>query len=143
MSPKILKFLPKFKNSLLLFVENSFVVSLSAFLGTTMLVAYYFGMVSLISIIANIVIVPLSTFIIAGGFLYLFASYLVPFLVKYLALSLDFVIFVLIWVTEIFSNVPFSYFYVDKFRLSIVLIYYIAIILLFNFGYLRAFLRVK
>lgn len=140
-SPKILAILPKVKNRIVSFIKASFVVSLSACLGTAPLVAYYFGMVSFISVVANIFIVSLMPFILAGGFVYLLASFMFPGLTKWLALSLEFMISVLIFLAIYFKNIPFAYFYIDKPAIGILLVYYIIILTIFNSQNLWAFFR--
>jgi competence protein ComEC len=132
MSPKILSLLPKPKNRFLYFVIGSLVISFSTWLVTTPLVAYYFGIISAISVIANLFVIPFTPFILGGGFLYLLASWGIPFLSKWLALSLEFIIDVLISITLIFRSIPFAYFYIEKFNLWILVLYYFLIILLFN-----------
>lgn len=131
-SPKILSLLPRLKNRFLYFVRASFAISLSAWLGATPLVAYYFGIVSVISAIANVFIVLLMPFIIAGGFIFLFMSFFIPILTKWLALSLEFIIGILIYLAICFKNIPFSYFYVERFAIFILFLYYALIIVFFN-----------
>ncbi|MDD5618643.1 MAG: ComEC/Rec2 family competence protein [Candidatus Omnitrophica bacterium] len=135
-SPKILSILPKPKNRFFYFLIVSLVVSFSTWLVTTPLVAYYFGIVSLISLVANLFVVPFTPFILAGGFIYLLASFIAPFLTKWFALSLEFMVDILVFLTIVFRNIPFAYFYIDKIDLWILFLYYPLIILLFNlWGY--------
>ncbi|MFH1621750.1 MAG: ComEC/Rec2 family competence protein [Candidatus Omnitrophota bacterium] len=131
-SPKILNLLPKIKNRFIRMMEISFVISLSAWLGATPLVAYYFGIVSLISVCANLFIVLLIPFIIAGGFIYLFMHFLIPIFAKWLALSLEFLIYILINLAIFFKSIAFSYFFIDKFPIYILFLYYGLLILCFN-----------
>jgi len=130
--PKILSILPKLKNRFFYLITLSLVISSSAWIGATPLVAYYFGIVSLISVWANLFIVSLMPFIIAGGFIYLFVSFFIPELVKWFALSLEFMIGMLIFFAICFKNIPFSYFYVDRFGVFILFIYYISVLIFFN-----------
>ena len=123
-SPKMISILPKVKNRFINVLEISLVVSTSAWLGVTPLVAYYFGIISLISFMANVFIVLFIPFIIAAGFIYLLMSFLMPFLTKWLALSLEFMIGVLIYLVVFFKSMPFAYFYVDRFPAYILLVYY-------------------
>ena len=131
-SPKILFILPKPKRRFFYLMQASFVVSASAWLGATPLVAYYFGIVSLISVIANVFVVFLMPFIIAGGFVYLFASFFIPIFTKWLSLSLEFMVDMLIFLVIGFKNIPFSHFYVERIGVFALLIYYISILIFFN-----------
>ena len=142
-SPKILSILPKPKKRFLYLLQASLVVSTSAWLGATPLIAYYFGSVSLISIVANVFVVFLMPFIIAGGFIYLFFSFLIPNLLKWVSLSLELLVDMLIFIVIGFKNIPFSHFYVDKIEAFVLLIYYILILILFNSRQLRAFFRAR
>ncbi|MFC1709113.1 ComEC/Rec2 family competence protein [Candidatus Omnitrophota bacterium] len=123
-SPKILAILPRAKNRFIYLLQASFVISVSAWLGATPLVTYYFGMVSLISPIANVFIVGLMPFIIAGGFIYLLTSFIFPVLTSWLALSLEFMVGILLYLVIFFKSIPFAYFFVEKFPTYLLLIYY-------------------
>ncbi|MDD5355737.1 MAG: ComEC/Rec2 family competence protein [Candidatus Omnitrophica bacterium] len=131
-SPKILFLLPGVKNRFLRFLQISLVISSSAWLATAPLVAYYFGIVSIISVVANLFVIPLTPFILAGGFIYLISSFMVPVFTKWISLSLEFMVEALVFMVVGFRNLPFSYFYVDKFDLWILFLYYALLVLLFN-----------
>lgn len=141
--PKILAVLPKVKNRFLSFIKASFVVSLSACIGTAPLVAYYFGMISPVSAIANIFIVALMPFILAGGFIYLFVSFFAPVFLKWFTLSIEFMVDLLIFLSVYFKNMPFSYFYVERFGIFMLFMYYGFILIFFNSCYLIKFFRAK
>jgi competence protein ComEC len=132
LTPKISSVLPKSRNRPLSFAISSLVVSLAASLGTMPLVAYCFGMISPVSLIANLFIVPLTPFILAGGFLYLLASFVAPFFLKWISLSLEFMIYTLIYLANLFKSIPFSYFYVDKFPACLLFLYYAVMLIFFN-----------
>lgn len=129
---KILLISPKIKNRVLSFVYASFVVSLSAWIGTAPLVAYYFGIISFVSMLANIFIVFLATLITIAGFIYLMMSYLMPFCTKWFALSLEFLFMILMYLELFFKNFPLAYIFVDKPAISLLFIYYIIICFVFN-----------
>lgn len=65
----ILKYLPKPRNKFQSFMANVFSISLSAQLGTLPLVVYYFHQYSLISIVANLVIIPFAEIVIVFSLL--------------------------------------------------------------------------
>jgi len=132
LSPKILCILPKPNNRLIYLMLISLVISLSAWLGVAPLVAYYFGTVSLISAIANVFIVLFMPFILAGGFIYLFMSFVLPIFATWVALSLEFIIDILILLAVGFQNVPFSHLYVERFPIPMLFIYYGLIFVLFS-----------
>ena len=79
-------------------------VSFCAWLGTAPLIAYAFGNLSLIALIANVVIVPLSGFVMAAGFSFLCFSWFAP-LARYLAAADDFLVSVFLRANRFFSGI--------------------------------------
>jgi len=79
-------------------------VSFSAWLGTAPLIAYAFGNLSLIGLIANVVIVPLAGLVMAAGFSFLCFSWLVP-LARYLAAADDFLVSVFLRTNRFFAGI--------------------------------------
>ncbi|MCU0666407.1 MAG: competence protein ComEC family protein [Candidatus Omnitrophica bacterium] len=94
----------------LFFVVNLFLVSFSAWLGTLGLVAYYFRIFSPVTVVANIVIVPLATIMTFCGFAHLFlgAAYL-P-LSHFSSAVCNFSVMLLIRSTHFFSSIPMASF---------------------------------
>jgi len=74
--PKFQRVLPESisKNRALLFLSNGFCVSACAWLGTTPLLAFKFGSISLIAIFANMIAAPLAAFVVAGALVFLFLA---------------------------------------------------------------------
>jgi ComEC/Rec2-related protein len=79
-------------------------VSFCAWLGTAPLIAYAFGNLSLIGLIANVVIVPLAGLVMAAGFSFLCFSWLVP-LARYLAAADDFLVSVFLRTNRFFAGI--------------------------------------
>jgi len=122
--PRILKLLPKPKNRLIYFMLLSFIISLSVWLGTAILVAYYFGIITPISIVVNVVIVSLVPFIIGSGFIFLLFSFLSKPLANLISVTIEYMIELLLFIVACFSKVPFAFFYTDRVILPIVIGYY-------------------
>jgi len=90
------------------FLASSIAVSLAAFIGTAPFVTYYFKYISFASIIANIWVVPLCSFVLVLGYVYLFLSYIVPvsamsFILYPLVTCVD----LIIRTTHISSTIPY------------------------------------
>jgi competence protein ComEC len=85
-------------------------VSLSAWLGTLALILYYFRIFSPVTVLANIIIVPLATLITLCGFSLILASLIFPPLAIYLAYSNEFLVVFLLKANHFFINLPFAYF---------------------------------
>jgi competence protein ComEC len=101
----------KLKSRILLWPIESCLVSFSAWLGTAGLIALYFRMVSPITVLANILIVPLASIITLSGFSLL----VVQSLSSYLALSFasvnELLVSLLLSLNSLLLRVPHAYFY--------------------------------
>ena len=63
-----------------IYLKTSLLISLSAYLGIAPLVAYQFGLITPIAILANLIVIPLLTILVASGMLFLFFGLLHPLL---------------------------------------------------------------
>lgn len=106
LSPKIENIL-RFKN----FAVKSFSVSLAAWVGTFLLIIYYFKIISPVTILANLVIVPLVTVLTVAGFILILSIFFLPALAHIFGLTAGVIVFLLIKSAQIFSLIPGAYFY--------------------------------
>ncbi len=93
---------------------RSISVSLAAWLGLLPLLAYYFGLISPVVVIANLVVIPLVLMVMVSGLFFLTLGFLAPFLASIFAQSAWFFIFLLIKSAEIFKSIPFGYFTIEQ-----------------------------
>ncbi len=113
-------------------VLKLFAVSLAAQIGTLPFTAYYFGRVSVVSILANLIVVPLSGLNTLLGIATMSFSFVSDFVASsYAALNTVFVSFLLGFV-KVASQVPFAYVETNHVSLSTALFYYIGVFLVFN-----------
>ncbi len=84
-------------------------VSFCAWLGTAPLIAYAFGNLSLIGLVANMVVIPLSGLVMAAGFSFLCFCWFAP-LARYLALANNLLVFVFLWVNRFFAGMRGMFF---------------------------------
>jgi len=134
--PLIKSSLPLFlyKNGLTRFFILNFCVSVSSFLGIFPLVAYYFKIIPLVSILANIVIVPYMGILVASSFALIFSKILFPFLFSYIAKSCDLLTQGLFKLNSLFLKVPFAYYKLSGFPfLWLFLCYTFLILIIFLF----------
>ncbi len=113
-------------------VLKLFAVSLAAQLGTVPFTAYYFGRVSIISLVANIPVVPISglnTFIGAAEIMLYPIS---PWIAKLYAAVNDFLVWFLLGFVKQAASVPFAYLEAWHFSAVFVIGYYILVIGIFN-----------
>ncbi|AZI19644.1 ComEC family competence protein [Chryseobacterium taklimakanense] len=105
----ILKYLPKPKNNFQNFLVNIPSVSLSAQLATLPLVIYYFHQYSLVSILANLIIIPFSEIIIISS---LVMTVLLVFKIDFSLFNLiyDGMVNTLLSAIKWFANLDFAFF---------------------------------
>jgi competence protein ComEC len=104
---------------------------LSACAGTLGLVAYYFLMVSPISIVANLFIVPLLSLVIASGLLFISLGTLVPALCPILALNCEFFISLIYRIANFLVGLPGAYFEFSQINVIYIYLYYIVLAVVF------------
>jgi len=107
LSPGVLKI--KYIRSL----AEGCLVSLSAWLGTMGLIAYYFRIVSPVTVLANIFIVPLASFITLCGFSLIVMEFICPFLAPLFAYSSEFAVALLLNINALLIKLPGAYFYLS------------------------------
>lgn len=100
--------LEQVKIRFLRFLGDSCLISLSAWLGTAGFIAYYFKIFSPVTLIANVIIVPLATVITLTGFSLILIGAFFPVLAGLFALSGEFSVFLLIQATSFLLKLPFS-----------------------------------
>ena len=98
-------------NILLRAIRNSFSVSLAAWLATFGFVAYYFRIISPVTILANLIIVPLASLAIILGWTLSLSAMACSVLSPPIAAATNFVLVFLFKVAYCLSHLPFAYFY--------------------------------
>jgi competence protein ComEC len=88
---------------------SSLSVSFSAWLASAPFVAFYFGIITPVTVLANFVIVPYVNIVMALGFLLAFAGLVAPFLAGVLGAANTAAVVLLFRLTEWFSHLPGSY----------------------------------
>lgn len=109
-----------------------FAVSMAAQIGTIPFTAYYFGRVSIISLIANIPVVPISGLNTFIGFAEIVFSYIFPWIAYLFAATNDFLIWFLLGFVQQASHVSFAFVEIWKVTFFLVAGYYAFILCLFN-----------
>ncbi|MDD4954106.1 MAG: ComEC/Rec2 family competence protein [Candidatus Omnitrophica bacterium] len=88
-------------------------VSLSAWLGTMGIVAYYFRILSPVTVLANILIVPLATLITLCGFSLVIVGLIIPPLSPPLACLCSLLVMLLLKINIFMTSLPLAYFYLS------------------------------
>jgi competence protein ComEC len=136
LSPKIKSLFPARLDKIpwLRFLISIFSVSFSAWLGLLPLIAYYFRVLSPITILANMIIVPYMTVIVASGFSLALVGILIPSLTSIFAASNELFILILFKINSSLIAIPGAYFKLPSISFMYVLLYYILLISIFNFS---------
>jgi competence protein ComEC len=110
-----------------------FFVSLSAWLGIIPVVAYHFNIISPMTVIANLAVIPFIFLVVALGFTFILAGLLSLIFAKVFGATVSFALSVLIHFTSIISKLPFSYFYIPQPTYIYIICYYVLLLVVFNY----------
>ncbi|MCM8796040.1 MAG: ComEC/Rec2 family competence protein, partial [Candidatus Omnitrophica bacterium] len=84
--------------------------SFSCWIGTLGFVAYYFKLFSLVTVLANLLIVPLAALITLSGFSLIAGEFLLPWLSPLFAKTIEFLSLLLVAISLWLSKIPFAVF---------------------------------
>ncbi|TKJ32467.1 DNA internalization-related competence protein ComEC/Rec2 [bacterium (candidate division B38) B3_B38] len=84
-APRVNRFLPFLPR----YIRGAIAISLAAQMGLLPILIFYFHRVSLVSIITNIAVFPLSALVVLGGFVFYLLSLTIPSFSLYLSILLD------------------------------------------------------
>ncbi len=117
----------------LLFILQSMTVSLAAWLGVSGLIAYYFHIVTPVSVLANLPAVPLISALIALGLGLLLVGSVCPSLIFAFAACIKVVLNTMVACVYLFSQLPLAYIFVPNVSLWYVVVYYCLVVAVFYF----------
>ena len=113
--PKLKSWLPEIRilggsgfGRAVLAIIDLFLVSLAAQLGTLALTIYYFHKIPIISLLANIIVVPLIGVVVATGMSFLLLGAIFPVLAELWAHTLEAIIDLLLWFVRSCANVDWA-----------------------------------
>jgi competence protein ComEC len=128
----ILRKLLNYKSKMKRYISRGVTVSLCAWLGVLPLVLYYFGISSTMSVLTNLIIVPLLAAVLSLGFLVSIISYVWFDFAYILSQTLHLVLFIMVRIISLIEKFPFSYFKYDQMSLATITAYYVFLLLIFN-----------
>jgi competence protein ComEC len=136
-SPKlrgIKKFFPMKFHSFKLFqiVAEIIIASSAAIIAIIPFVVHYFNFFSIIALPANILAIPLGSVTIVLGILSLLVSFISNTIAFTFVAVNNFIIFLLIWIIKESASIPFAFIEVYRSNLILYLIYFSAVIVIFN-----------
>lgn len=96
-------------NVILSYIISSLAITISASVAVSPIVAYYFNVFSIISPIANIIIIPAITLSMIFAFIELVLSMFVPFLASFYASAADVFVTIAKTTSEVSASIPYFY----------------------------------
>lgn len=105
-------------------------VSTAAIIGTVPVSASYFGKISLISLLANIIAVPVANFVLATGFMQILISLFSDYLSGVISYTNNFVMNALFYIINWLSELKIAYVEFYKFNITNIILTYLIIVLL-------------
>lgn len=124
-------------SKIVVWIKNPLAVSTAAWIGIFPLSAYFFTKVSIISIVSNILIIPLTVVAVILGFVTFFigmASISLAGIVaniNYLVLSL------ITLIAKSFSSLPFAFVYVAQPSILVIILYYLMVFFIIELFYIK------
>jgi len=114
-------------SKVVVWIKNPLAVSTAAWIGIFPLSAYFFTKVSMISIISNIFIIPLTGVAVILGFITFFIGLISISLASMIA-SINYLILNLITlIAKSFSSLPFAFIYVAQPSIIVIILYYLMV----------------
>jgi competence protein ComEC len=101
----------RLKNRWVKFLIDGILVSFSAWVGTAGLIAHYFKIISLVTVLANLLIVPLATLITFCGFSLIIIGLIVPALAPLFSSTSQLLVSLLLNLNTLLIKIPGAYFY--------------------------------
>ncbi|MDD5021575.1 MAG: ComEC/Rec2 family competence protein [Endomicrobiaceae bacterium] len=131
--PKINNIFGKIKNKYLKWFWNVASVTLSAQIALIPILIFYFGKLSVISFVANILIVPIVGFLIGLSLVFYISTFLSGYLALAFAILLSGLLNIILGIIQILSNFNFSMITVKIPTVLEILFYYFTIIIILEF----------
>jgi competence protein ComEC len=113
-------------------IAVSLIISVSAWLASTGLIAYYFESITPVSIIANLVIIPLFSLVVTLGMGLLLMGVLFPWVAVTFAVCLKLILNISALFLYLFHLIPFGYQLITGFSTLHLIIYYFIVALIFS-----------
>ncbi len=122
-------------SKIVVWIKNPLAVSTAAWIGIFPLSAYFFSKVSIISIVSNIFIIPLTGIAVILGFVTFFIG-LVSISLAGVIANINYLILNLITlIAKSFSLLPFAFIYVAKPSIMVIALYYLTVFLIIEIFY--------
>lgn len=122
-------------------IAQSLGVSVVAWVGVAGLIAYYFFVVTPVTVLANLLVVPLSSVVVVLGLGLLVIGTVAPFLTFAFAACIKFILALMLHILTVFAKFPGAYIYCQDVSLWQVTVYYAIVWLAFQNPYVKGKIR--
>ncbi|MBA7615602.1 ComE operon protein 3 [subsurface metagenome] len=120
---------------IVVWIKNPLAVSTAAWIGIFPLSAYFFSKVSIISIVSNIFIIPLTGIAVILGFVTFFIG-LVSISLAGIVANINYLVLNLItFIAKSFSSLPFAFIYVAQPSIMVIALYYLTVFFIIEIFY--------
>jgi len=122
-------------SKIVVWIRNPLAVSTAAWIGIFPLSAYFFSKVSIIAIVSNIFIIPLTGIAVILGFTTFFTGMISIYLAGIIA-NINYLVLNLITLTaKSFSSLPFAFIYVAQPSIMVIILYYLMVFFIIEMFY--------
>ncbi len=122
-------------SKIVVWIKNPLAVSTAAWVGIFPLSAYFFSKVSIISIVSNIFIIPLTGIAVILGFVTFFIGMISISLAGIIASMNCLVLNLIILIAKSFSSIPFAFIYVAQPSIVVIILYYLTVFFIIEVFY--------
>ncbi|MCJ7657273.1 MAG: DNA internalization-related competence protein ComEC/Rec2, partial [Candidatus Atribacteria bacterium] len=122
-------------SKIVVWIKNPLAVSIAAWIGIFPLSAYFFSKVSIISIVSNIFIIPLTGIAVILGFVTFFIGLISIFLAGIIANINYLVLNLITLIAQSFSSLPFAFIYVAQPSIIVIILYYLMVFFIIEMFY--------
>ena len=120
-------------NRMLRAIMEYWSISLAVWLGVAGLITLYFNIITPVTVLANLIVIPLSTALVALGFGLLFVSVVMPAWSYPFVCCIKLILNAMVGMIYLFAQWPFAYIYITGITLWQVMGYYLFLSMLISF----------
>ena len=135
--PKLDNFFKRYSN--FLEIKTIFLITLSAQIATFPIIINSFGNFSLLSVFANILILPFVPIVMLGGLLLIIIGFANLSVAQILAYPIWLILFYQIETIKFFASLPFGFLSFEKVGFLFIGVYYLVLVCWLNFGGIKKY----
>lgn len=139
--PKLDNLFEKYSNALN--IKTIFLITISAQATVLPIIINNFGSFSLLSVFANVLILPFVPIVMLGGFLLIIIGSVNLLVAQILSWPIWMILFYQIEVIKFFASLPFGFVSFEKFGFLFVVGYYLGLVCLLNFEEIKKYIKNK